>query len=289
MLDEGWIKLHRRFLEWEWHDSPETVSLFVFLLLEANHEEKKWHGISIARGQVLTSLKNLSVLTGLTIRQLRTCFSRLEQTGEISRKTTSQYTLVTISNYDKYQVREEQQRQTSDTPPTNERQTTDKRATTNKNNKNDKNERIDDPLYGDPAEKFSEDWRFVSSVRRAELGFDKDRIADYKRQVFTRQADAIAPKIGMTAEQKEAFLRWWTEHSPGSDKIKADFEQTFDIRSRMQNWIERDGRARGRQQTDQRSKVQKTIDARTEFQDWVNGTLSHGTPTDGDADSQLGR
>ena len=30
-MDNGWIKLHRKFLEW--YDKPEMVQLFIFLLL----------------------------------------------------------------------------------------------------------------------------------------------------------------------------------------------------------------------------------------------------------------
>ena len=106
-MDEGWVKLHRKFLEWEWHDSPEMVSMFVHLLMLANHEEGRWHGETIHRGQILTSRERLSETTGLTVQQVRTCLSRFEQTGEIVRKSTNRKTIITISNYDRYQVRED--------------------------------------------------------------------------------------------------------------------------------------------------------------------------------------
>ena len=106
-MEEGWIKLHRQFLDWEWHDSPETVALFVHLLIMANHEGKKWRGRDIARGQVLTSRDRLSHLTGLSVQQVRTCLGRLQETGEINQQSTNKYSVITILNYDKYQVREE--------------------------------------------------------------------------------------------------------------------------------------------------------------------------------------
>ena len=39
---EGWVKLHRKFLEWEWYDKSETVHLFLHCLLKANHKDKSY-------------------------------------------------------------------------------------------------------------------------------------------------------------------------------------------------------------------------------------------------------
>jgi len=65
MLDnQGWIKLHRKFLEWEWANMPEMVSIFIHLLLRANYEDGKWRGISIKRGQFITGRNTLSKTTG---------------------------------------------------------------------------------------------------------------------------------------------------------------------------------------------------------------------------------
>ena len=51
---EGWIKLHRKILDWEWYDDINTKVLFLHLLLTANHEEQKWRGKIIERGQLIT-------------------------------------------------------------------------------------------------------------------------------------------------------------------------------------------------------------------------------------------
>lgn len=135
---EGWITLHRRFLGWEWFEKAEMVQLFVYLLLSANHNDKKWQGVDVKRGQVLTTYAKLGKITGLSPRSVRTCVERLKSTGEITTETTNHYTIVTICNYDKYQGGEN----TSDTPNdkqlTNDRQTTDKRPTSNINNNDNK-------------------------------------------------------------------------------------------------------------------------------------------------------
>lgn len=231
-MEEGWIKLHRRFLKWEWIDSPETAHLFVVLLLMANHEGEKWHGMTIRRGQVLTSLGKLSESTGLSVRQIRTALTRLQQTDEISVETTSRFSIVTINKYDGYQDREDCVRQTNDTQATNQRHASDIQATTNKNDKNNINNTLNAPAR--------EDWRFISSVRRTMLGNDKNRIAEHKISLFRSEVESIAPELGMTPQQIDAFVRWWTEHSPGNEKIRAEFEIAFDTKSRMQNWMARD-------------------------------------------------
>ena len=126
-----WIKIHEGLLDWGWHDMPEMVSLWVHLLLKANYEDREWRSATIARGSLITTMSDLSEMTGLSPRQLRTCLARLEQTGEIERKTTNKFSHITICKYDSYQVGDfasdnqaTNKRQTSDNQTTNERQTT---------------------------------------------------------------------------------------------------------------------------------------------------------------------
>jgi hypothetical protein len=103
MNDIGWIKLHRKLIDWEWYKDVNTFKLFLHLLLKANTETKKWQGQTINRGQLITSLKNLSHETGLTEKEVRTAISKLEKTKEVGKQTTSVNTTLTMLNYDLYQ------------------------------------------------------------------------------------------------------------------------------------------------------------------------------------------
>lgn len=136
---QGWIKLHRKLLDWEWYDDINTTRLFVHLLLVSNHEDKKWRGIDIKRGQRLTSLDKLSRETGLSVSQIRTCLKKLKSTGEVTSKSHSQHTVFTMENYDSYQCNDKQ----VDTEIAFESQANDKRMTTNKNDKKENNENKD--------------------------------------------------------------------------------------------------------------------------------------------------
>ena len=279
MESEGWIKLHRKFLNWEWSDTPEMVAFFVHLLLGANHDARKWHGMVVERGQVVTSLERLAKLTGLSVRQVRTCLSRMEQTGEIAKETTSHYTLITISNYERYQVDGCVERQTNDNQPTNERQTNDNQTTANKNNKTERN--ILSLSNGGS-------WRFLSSVRKSACGFDKDRMAEMKRDLFRAEVEGLATQLCMPADQVEDFVRYYTEHTPGSDTIRAETYDPFNVRDRMVSWMKRERPKAAVRQERGPGRVERTISAFNEAQDWINGRISSKTG-DGDADNQFGR
>ncbi len=122
---EGWIKLYRKFSDWEWFNISEMVHLFIYLLLNANHEEGTWRGIIIKRGQILTGLNTLNEKTGISIRSLRTCLDRLQKTKEIDRQTTNKYSLITICNYESYQGNDITTDKQPDKQPTSNRQATD--------------------------------------------------------------------------------------------------------------------------------------------------------------------
>jgi hypothetical protein len=123
--DSGWIKTYRALKEWEWYQDSRMVHLFIHLILSANHTDKKWHGKTIKRGQMVTGLKAIRQETGLSFRKIRTGLERLTQTGEITRKSTNKYSIITICNYEKFQHQDSNKRQTSDKQATNKRQTND--------------------------------------------------------------------------------------------------------------------------------------------------------------------
>lgn len=128
MANEGFIKLYRKMLEWGWYDDGPTKDVFIHLLLIASYEDKFYRGIPLERGQVVTTVKEMEVKLGLTTRQIRTALSKLISTNEVTKKSTSKFTVYTINNYADYQACDKQ----NDKPATNERQTSDKPSNTKK-------------------------------------------------------------------------------------------------------------------------------------------------------------
>lgn len=126
----GWIKIHRKVLEWEWYDDTNTFRLFIHLILKANHKDKNYRGQLVEAGCLLTGRELLAQETGLSVRQVRTCLERLKSTNEVTINSSRQGTIIQVVKYKDYQIA------TNET--TTERPTNDQQTTTNKNEKKER-------------------------------------------------------------------------------------------------------------------------------------------------------
>ena len=149
-MENGFITLQRKIIKWEWYDDIPTCRLFIHLLLVANHEDREWHGITIKRGQKLTSYEKLAKETKLSVQNVRTAISHLKSTGEITCKTTHRYTLVTVEKYDDYQSEKKRKARKSTCQLTDNQHAANMPLTTNNNDNNDNNDnKKQKDLYGD--------------------------------------------------------------------------------------------------------------------------------------------
>jgi hypothetical protein len=140
----GWIKIYRKLLDWEWYSDIKTRSLFIHMLLIANHEDAKWRGIEIKKGSFISSLGNLSQSSGLTIRELRTALTKLKSTSEVTSYGHAEYTMFTVVNYSEYQSSDKPK----DKPEANKGQAKDKQATTIKEELRIKEEQEEKEVLG---------------------------------------------------------------------------------------------------------------------------------------------
>lgn len=146
---EGWVKIHRKLLDWEWYKDNNVKIVFLHLLLVANHTEQKWKGKTILRGQKITSIEHLANETNLTVMQIRTALKKLKLTNEITMKTTNKNTLITIEKYNEYQIKDNENNKKDNKEITNKQQTNNKQITINKKEKNIKKERMEEITIGD--------------------------------------------------------------------------------------------------------------------------------------------
>lgn len=133
---EGWIKLHRKLKNWEWYDDINTSRLFIHLLLSVNHSEQKWRGIVIKKGQLLTGRKSLAKQTSLTEQQIRTSLNKLKSTNDLTIKSTKQYSIIDLTNWNDHQQINQQPNQqvTNEQPTSNHKQECNNDKNENKNN-----------------------------------------------------------------------------------------------------------------------------------------------------------
>ena len=119
----GYIKLHRKITSWGWYTDTNTKVVFLHLLLTATWTGGEYKGHKLNPGDVVIGRKALAAQTGLTEQQIRTSLQKLEQTGEITKKATNRFTVVSIANWGLYQLEEEN---ITNNQPTDNQQITNK-------------------------------------------------------------------------------------------------------------------------------------------------------------------
>jgi len=204
MTNNGWVKLHRQLLDWEWYSDINVCRLFTHCLLKANHKPKKWKGIIIESGSFVGSRDILSAETGLTIQQIRTAIIKLKSTGELTIKTNNRFTLFSITCWDNYQDSNQQDNQQI----TNKQPTDNQQITTNKNDKNDKNKDIKVKINFDSwpnliSDELLQDW--LKMRKRVKASCSQSAINNIGKQLH------LAVLAGFTVEQciSEAETRSW--------------------------------------------------------------------------------
>ena len=135
----GFVKLHRKLIAWGWYQDYVVKDVFLHLLLTANFRDTQWMGITLKKGQLVTSYKHLSEDLAFSVRQVRTAIDKLKSTGEITTEATNRFTLITVVNWEEYQLFDEKTTSEATSNQTNKRQTSDKQTTNERQQrKNDK-------------------------------------------------------------------------------------------------------------------------------------------------------
>lgn len=136
----GWVKIHRKILTWGWYSDTPTRSVFFHLLLKASFKDSEYMGVKITRGQVVTGRKALAKDLGLSERQVRTALTHLKSTNEVTIKTHSKFSVITVTKFDEYNQTDQvsDQQSTSKRPASDQQPTTYEECKERKNVKNNK-------------------------------------------------------------------------------------------------------------------------------------------------------
>lgn len=138
----GWIKLHRKLM-----DNPiimkdsDHLAVWTYLLLNATHAEYpaifKGQKIILKPGQLITGRKSIAEKLSINDSKVRRILDRFEKDQQIDRQRSNQNSLISLKNWELYQIFDQQ----NDQQMTNNRPTDGQPPTTNKNIKNVKNEK----------------------------------------------------------------------------------------------------------------------------------------------------
>jgi len=102
------VLINRKIFDWEWYKDVNTYKLFTHLIFKANFEDTMYRGVEVKRGQVYTGLDKLKFETGLSIQNIKTSIKKLISTNDITSTSTNKYRLITVTNYNTYQLANKQ-------------------------------------------------------------------------------------------------------------------------------------------------------------------------------------
>lgn len=228
-MNEGWIKLHRSLLEWEWFTDSNTLHVFVYLLLKANIKDVKYRGFIIPRGALVVTVSDIANTLGMSHKAVRTALEHLKQSEQIATQSTNKFTIITICNYVNYQIEENAEGQTKDKQKTNERQTNGKRrASIEEEYKNIRKDIIQDNISIGGEQNLP-----ILPTNEGKRGKEKrDLLADageFKKKVA--EFSGVYPETML-----EDFWRYWSEPNKSGTKMKFELQSTWSLAGRLSTW-----------------------------------------------------
>lgn len=150
--------------DFEWSNNPHVFYVFFKLLFKASYKDKKWEGVDIKRGQLVTGRVALSKELNLSEQVVRTCLDKLTRTGYINQQSTNRYTIITVCDYDSWQKNEKTNNQQTTSELTNNQPTDNHNI--NKYNKESKDIKEEDTNVSKKKEPESELEKQFEAFRR---------------------------------------------------------------------------------------------------------------------------
>ena len=109
MTTEGFICISRGITaHWIW-SNPVLFQRWVWMILTANYDNREvafcGHRVSLQRGQLAVNLSYLSKLWHISSQAVSKFLVKLEVDGMVNRSVDEKVTVITICNYDRYQLK----------------------------------------------------------------------------------------------------------------------------------------------------------------------------------------
>ena len=138
IVNNGFVKLSRSILEWEWYDHPDVFRIYIHLLIKANYAPAKWRGIEIFEGEHITSINKLSKELLMSEFKVRESLLKLKNTCYIEVSSTNKFTRLKLVKSAFYNNSSDVNHKQIPYPTTNKSQSNQEQTTTNKKNKEKK-------------------------------------------------------------------------------------------------------------------------------------------------------
>ena len=240
-MNAGFILLYRQITEWEWYQNPNTFRVFLHCLLKANFVDGRFEGVTVKRGQFVTSLPNLSKQTKLSIQQVRTALDHLKLTGEITDKAYPKFRVITVVKYDEYQRDNRQDnsqstgnQQASNRPATGQQQqyNNNNNVIREKDNCDDDSNNIFTISSGEIEQRIREDQEIEEAALSIGLTVSPTAIERARDLVFRYGLDNVLDAIKASVDVPK-----WSYVEGVLRKRKKDEEEINDDREEHENSI----------------------------------------------------
>ena len=197
-INNGFVKLPRTILEWEWYDHPEVSRVYIHLLLKVNYAPARWRGIDILEGEHITSTAKLSTELNMSEFKVRESLSKLEKTGFIKKTTTNKFTKLKLLQYgaDSNNTDLKLKQNTVQTP--DKVQPNQNQTTTKKNNKENKEVEERKEVFKNEILKFS--------------------------NTFSKQ-------------HLDGFYDYWSTENKKIGRLKFEEEKSWNLESKLKSWV----------------------------------------------------
>jgi hypothetical protein len=121
----GWVKLHRSLSTSAIASKPDFLSVWIHLLMDATHKPTSVlvgrQVVELEPGQMVFGRKVFSAKTGVSEAVIRSSLNALQTLQQITIKTTTKYSIISIVNWSKFQEEKpaDDQQATSKQPASN--------------------------------------------------------------------------------------------------------------------------------------------------------------------------
>ena len=104
----GWFAMNRAMFEHPiFAGKPDRIAAWAWIIATAAWQDTRQDAngktVTVKRGQLLTSYRQMSKSTGVPVQPLRTLIDKLQDEGAINTDTSTGRLLITLCNYEKYQ------------------------------------------------------------------------------------------------------------------------------------------------------------------------------------------
>jgi hypothetical protein len=229
---QGWIKLHRKIKDhWLYKESKKFTKFeaWIDLLLEANHKDNKFllgsELVEVKRGQTITSIRKLCERWGWSNTKVTQYLNLLQNDGMIWVESDSKKTVITIVNYELYQVHEDE-KTTQNRHEDDTKQTQKHTNKNDKNVKNEKNKKSHKQVYDETSLPYQLAVYFYERIL--------ENNPEHKKPNFQKWADDIRKmmEIDKRTEEQIRYLMKWVQQDDfekvnvlSPDKLRKRFDQ----------------------------------------------------------------